>query len=154
MMRWLEHKIPPPVVALLIAVGMWAVAGAIASVDIPSVVRYTTAGLLALAGGAFDVAGLLAFRQARTTINPLKPDEASALVVSGVYRITRNPMYVGMAFLLAAWAIYLASFWLLAGPLLFVLYITYWQILPEERVLSAKFGAAFDAYRAATRRWL
>lgn len=108
---------------------------------------------LAAVGAAFDVAGLVAFRRASTTINPLHPERASALVTGGVYRITRNPMYVGLAFALLAWAAYLGSPWALLGPVAFVGYITHFQIVPEERILRARF-AQFDAYAARVRRWL
>ncbi|MEB0160908.1 isoprenylcysteine carboxylmethyltransferase family protein, partial [Pseudomonas sp. AH2 (2023)] len=91
--------------------------------------------------------------RSRTTVNPLRPDKAAALVSGGVYRVTRNPMYVGMMLLLVAWAVYLDSAWVLAGPVAFVAYITRFQIAPEERVLRAKF-ADFDAYAARVRRWL
>jgi len=107
-----------------------------------------------VAGAAFDLSGLLAFRASRTTINPLQPQRASALVVGGVYRFTRNPMYVGMALFLLAWAVYLSAVLPFLGPLLFALYITRFQIQPEERVLKALFGAGYLAYAARVRRWL
>jgi protein-S-isoprenylcysteine O-methyltransferase Ste14 len=90
----------------------------------------------------------------RTTTNPLKPANASALVVRGIYRVTRNPMYLGLAALLAAWAIYLSSLAALAVLPLFVLYINRFQIAPEERALRSRFGAEFEAYRARVRRWI
>lgn len=117
-------------------------------------VRLAGAAVLGLVGLAFDLAGLLAFRSHRTTVNPLSPHKASALVTGGVYRITRNPMYVGMAFLLLAWAVHLSALLPLLGPVLFVLYITRFQIQPEERVLQQLFGEAYTDYRRAVRRWL
>ena len=101
----------------------------------------------------FDLLGLLAFFRRGTTINPLRPAKASALVTGGIYRITRNPMYVGMAFLLAGWAVWLGALWPFLGPVLFVAYLTRFQILPEERILRGKF-AEFDAYATRVRRWL
>ena len=79
---------------------------------------------------------------------------AKASMTSGIYRITRNPMYVGMTLLLTAWTAGLGSAWLLAGPLLFALFITRFQIVPEERVMQAKFGDAYTRYRQQVRRWL
>jgi len=87
-------------------------------------------------------------------VNPLKPDSASALVVAGIYRWTRNPMYLGMATVLAAWGLYLANIGALAGVALFVAYMNRFQIAPEERALEARFGADFAAYRGRVRRWL
>jgi protein-S-isoprenylcysteine O-methyltransferase Ste14 len=110
--------------------------------------------IVATAGASLDLAGLFHFLRARTTTNPLKPSNASALVTGGIYRFTRNPMYLGLATLLLAWAIYLANLAALAGPLLFILYMNRFQIAPEERALAAGFGAEYDAYRARVRRWI
>ena len=96
----------------------------------------------------------MSFRRARTTVNPLKPETSAALVSTGVYSFTRNPMYLGMALALFAWAVYLSSVWSLLGPVLFALYITRFQIVPEERVLDGLFGASFAAYKKRVRRWL
>lgn len=153
-MRVLELKIPPPVVALLVGVAMWFAAGESASLELPFRVRLVAFVVIALAGGAVALAGDLAFRRARTTINPFKPENSTALVTSGVYRFTRNPMYVGLTLVLLGWVVFLCSAWALPGPVVFVLYITRFQIMPEERVLSAKFGEAYAAYTARVRRWL
>jgi protein-S-isoprenylcysteine O-methyltransferase Ste14 len=153
-MSSLELKIPPPVVGLLVAVAMWAVSRYGVLEGVPPAWRVGAALALVAVGGVFDVAGLIAFRRAKTTVNPMKPEKSAALVTSGVYRFTRNPMYVGMAFFLLAWAVYLASPWALLGPLVFAAYITRFQIKPEERVLAARFGTEFARYRARVRRWL
>jgi protein-S-isoprenylcysteine O-methyltransferase Ste14 len=87
-------------------------------------------------------------------VNPLQPDAASSLVSGGVYRWTRNPMYLGMALVLLAWAVYLSSIAALAVLPLFIVYINRFQIEPEERALEARFGAQFERYRKAVRRWL
>lgn len=150
----LEHKIPPPVVGALVAAAMWAVAAYGPQIPMSDGPRLAVAAILAAAGLAFDLLGLVAFRASRTTVNPLRPERASALVTSGVYRITRNPMYVGMGLLLMAWAVYLAAFLALLGPVLFVLYITRFQIRPEERVLAGLFGDEYARYAARVRRWL
>jgi protein-S-isoprenylcysteine O-methyltransferase Ste14 len=151
-MQALELKIPPPVVALLVALAMWAVARNAAAA--PEMVRVGLAAALVGTGLAFDIAGFFAFRRARTTINPMKPQATTALVDSGVYRITRNPMYVGMTFVLCGWAAFLGSVWTLPGPIAFVAYISRFQIGPEERMLASLFGAEYSAYRARVRRWL
>lgn len=150
----LEYRIPPPVVGLLVAIAMWLASGLEPALPVPDLARKVSALVLACAGGGFDLLGFLAFRRLRTTINPLKPDKASTLATDGVYRVTRNPMYLGMAFILAGWAVYLGGAWALLGPAAFAAYITRFQILPEERILQAKFGDAFAAYRARVRRWL
>ena len=84
----------------------------------------------------------------------MTPASASSLVTSGVYGVTRNPMYVGLLFVLVAWASLLAAPWTLIGPLVFVAYISRFQIAPEERALSTIFGDAYSQYRTRVRRWL
>jgi protein-S-isoprenylcysteine O-methyltransferase Ste14 len=147
----LEHKIPPPVVGALVAGAMWWVSSLGSLPTVATGLRHVAVALLITAGVAFDVLGLLA---SRTTINPLKPERASALVTGGVYQVTRNPMYVGMALLLLAWAVYLSALLSFAGPVIFILYITRFQIQPEERALQGIFGEEFAAYAARVRRWL
>lgn len=105
-------------------------------------------------GLSLDAIALVHFLRSRTTVNPLKPDSASALVTGGIYRFTRNPMYLGLATLLLAWAIYLGNLAALAGVPLFILYMNRFQIAPEERALEARFGAEYRLYRARVRRWL
>jgi protein-S-isoprenylcysteine O-methyltransferase Ste14 len=153
-MNSIELRIPPPLVGLLVAAMMYWAARALPALPVPTVLKVVTSGLLALAGAAIDIAGIVAFRRARTTINPLKPQNSSSLVSSGIYRHTRNPMYLGMLFFLVAWAVYLAQPLALLGPLAFALYITRFQIVPEERVLAGLFGEDFAAYKARVRRWL
>ena len=153
-MHALELKIPPPVVAVLTAAAMWGVAKLAPWVDVPASIRAPLAIALALIGAAFDLSGVIAFRRSKTTVNPMKPDQAAALVCSGVYRFTRNPMYVGLVFVLASWAVYLSCAWALLGPVAFVLYMTRFQIQPEERALTALFGSRYTAYKSSVRRWL
>jgi len=150
----LEHRIPPPIVAACTAAFMLAAAWIVPALTFELPWRVPISVIVAAAGASLDLAGLAYFLRAKTTINPLKPANASALVTSGIYRFTRNPMYVGLATLLLAWAIYLSNPAALAGLPLFVLYMNRFQIAPEERALEARFGAEFIAYRARVRRWL
>lgn len=152
-MSSLELKIPPPVVALLVAVAMWGVVALVPSSSPPSF-RIAVALVIAMVAVAFSVSGALAFGKAKTTKNPMKPQAATSLVVTGIYKVTRNPMYVGVSFLLLAWAVFLWSAWALVGPLVFLVYISRFQIAPEERVLATLFGAEYSAYKARVRRWL
>jgi protein-S-isoprenylcysteine O-methyltransferase Ste14 len=105
-------------------------------------------------GIAAALAGVVAFRRARTTVNPLHPEKATAVVDSGIFRFSRNPMYLGMLLALVAWAIYLANPVTLAGPVLFVLYMNRFQIGPEERALSGIFGGPYREYLGRVRRWI
>jgi protein-S-isoprenylcysteine O-methyltransferase Ste14 len=153
-MRALENKIPPPIVTALFGLLMWLVARYVPSLDLALSVRVLLALLVSAIGVCFSVAGVLSFRQAQTTVNPLKPETASALVRSGIYQYSRNPMYVGFALLLLAWACYLTSPLALLGVLGFVLHMNRFQISPEERALTTLFGSEFQVYQAQVRRWL
>lgn len=153
-MQALDNKMPPPLVAALFALFMWALASVLPSVDMSDAVRIASTTAVLLLGAFFCLAGVVSFRRAKTTVNPLKPATASSLVSSGIYRVSRNPMYLGFALFLAAWAVVLASPWALVGVLGFILYMNRWQITAEERALEALFGAEFDRYKSRVRRWL
>lgn len=153
-MRAFEHRIPPPLVAALFGLAMWALARVVPGLAVALPLRAGAATAMVLAGMFFCLAGLASFRRARTTVNPLKPEQASTLVSSGIYRWSRNPMYVGFALFLLAWAAWLASPWTLLGVAGFVLTMNRLQIGPEERALAALFGDEFSRYCARVRRWL
>ena len=153
-MKILELRIPPPLVGLTVAIGMWLAAPIMTPLDVPFAVRVISALAWLVIGIAIALAGVVSFRRAKTTVNPLKPESSSSLVSTGIYRHTRNPMYVGMAITLVGWAAYLASLPALLGVLFFVLYITQFQIKPEERVLASLFGAEYADYMSRVRRWL
>jgi protein-S-isoprenylcysteine O-methyltransferase Ste14 len=150
----LEHRIPPPALAAVLVIAIWGVAKLVPGVEASLSSRVIAAAPFALVGGFFTVAGVRSFARARTTINPLKPDTASTLVISGIYRVTRNPMYLGLALVLLAWTILLASPWALVAVAGFVFYIDRFQIAPEERALASLFGADYAQYKARVRRWL
>jgi protein-S-isoprenylcysteine O-methyltransferase Ste14 len=152
-MKFLEHRIPPPLVALIVAVLMWWATRDATPLDVPTALHWALI-LACVAAAAVMPLGLREFAKVKTTFNPIKIDEASALVTGGVFGLTRNPMYVGMAALLLAWAVYLAVPWALVGPLAFVAFITRFQIMPEERVMRAKFGATYEEYAKRVRRWI
>lgn len=114
-MQWLDHKVPPPLVAAAIALAMWPLSSLLPKVAASANTRLALTITVALIGIAFAIAGVVAFRRSRTTVNPLYPEQATALVTGGVYRLSRNPMYAGMLLCLLAWAIYLASPLALAG---------------------------------------
>ena len=121
---------------------------------VPSPVRYGLAGVIGVFGITVAALGILAFRRAKTTINPVNPGDASTVVTSGIYRFTRNPMYVGLAAALVTLVVWLSVPWLLLGPVAFILFITRIQIIPEERAMSLKFGPEYDHYRSRVPRWL
>ena len=150
----LELKIPPPAVAALVAAAMWGIARVLPAWHAPAPARTWIALAIAAFAVVVSISAIVAFARARTTINPTTPGASSALVAKGVFGITRNPMYLGLLCLLIAWAVFLPSIWAFAGPVMFVGYIGRFQIAPEERALTALFGAEYSAYQARVRRWL
>ena len=153
-MQWLELKIPPLLVWLVFAGVMLAVAHFATGLSFPLSARPALALPLVALGIAVALSGVVAFRSKRTTVSPLTPSACSSVVSSGVYRLSRNPMYLGFFLALVGWALYLSN---AAAVLLlpaFVAYMTQYQIKPEERALLAKFGAEFAEYMARVRRWV
>ncbi|MGY2492263.1 methyltransferase family protein [Cupriavidus sp. CP313] len=150
----LELKIPPPVVALLTGLLMWLASRLNAPVDVPFGLRVGVGVAIACAGAVLGVSAMVSFLRAKTTMNPIKADAASSLVADGVFRFTRNPMYLSLLLYLSAWAVYLSNWLALPFLPMFVLYINRFQIAPEERVLSSLFGAQYVAYKGRVRRWL
>ena len=150
----LEAKIPPPAVAAIAALVIWGISRLAPQLAMPSGIRVAVSLALVVAGVAFSAAGIRSFRRAQTTANPTRPEEASSLVSTGIYQVTRNPMYFGLLLVLVAWAVFLSSAWALLGVAGFVLYMNRFQIAPEERALSRLFGSAYASYKARVRRWL
>jgi protein-S-isoprenylcysteine O-methyltransferase Ste14 len=153
-MQALELKIPPLALVLLFAVMMWLLSASVPAFAMTVPWRTPAALLFLSTGFAIALAGVLEFRRAKTTVNPLTPEAASVMVTSGIYRYTRNPMYLGLLFMLFGWAVWLSHLLPLALLPLFVLYMNRFQIEPEERALSAKFGKHFSDYGRAVRRWM
>jgi protein-S-isoprenylcysteine O-methyltransferase Ste14 len=115
---------------------------------------WLAATILFLCSGMLMLAGVIEFRRAKTTVNPLTPEASSMVVRSGIYRYSRNPMYLGMLLGLGGLATLLANpFNLMLLPL-FVLFLNQFQIIPEENALIDKFGQDFRDYQAQVRRWL
>jgi protein-S-isoprenylcysteine O-methyltransferase Ste14 len=153
-MSALELKIPPLVVVLVTVILMWLVARAAPQFGFLVPAHDFAAMSFAFAGFVTSALGVVSFRRAGTTTNPLKPESSSALVVSGIYKLTRNPMYLGFLLAQLGWAIFLSNVLAFLILPLFVLYINRFQIKPEERTLTALFGQDFAAYKASVRRWL
>ena len=151
-MKSLENKIPPAVVWLICALIMKSIAYVLPFVALPHLP--VVAIVIALIGIGAGIAGIWSFYKARTTINPLEPSEATHFVSEGIYKLSRNPMYVGLACCLVSWAICLSYLLPWLGVLLFIAYMTHFQIIPEEHALRQKFGDEYQNYCLKVRRWL
>lgn len=150
----LELKIPPDVVGLMTVALMLLASVTTPRLVLPPVVRVPLALLLVIGGVWLIVAARLSLERAHTSWRPMTPSQTTSLVTSGVYRMSRNPIYLGMLLVLLGAAVALASPVSLILSAGFVLYIDRFQIRPEERVLRAKLGPEYSDYVARVRRWV
>jgi len=153
-----KTKVPPPVVTLVFGLIMYSLdAWAPMSVALSNNAQLLLAsicGLLLVLSAVVLIPALISFIRHKTTVNPLKPEQASTLVVSGVYRFSRNPMYLAMASTLLAWGLWLFNPLNIAVLALYVWCMNRFQIIPEEEALKAKFGDQFKTYCQKVRRWI
>ena len=153
-MKYLELKIPPVIFFLLCGGGMWLLLPLAPGLAIEIPAGKLLSGIVAAAGIGIGLAGVLAFRKEKTTVDPRYPEKASSVVRAGIYKRTRNPMYVGLLLSLLGWAIYLEHPLSLIGLPVFVLYMNRFQIRPEERALERAFGDEYRRYLNEVRRWI
>jgi protein-S-isoprenylcysteine O-methyltransferase Ste14 len=153
-MQALELKIPPPVAAVLVGLAMWWTAHQFPPVRSAGLARVIVACAFPMLGLSIASSGFWSFRRAKTTVNPVHPETASSVVTTGIFGYTRNPMYVGLALVLTGWAVWLSVPWVFLGPIVLVLFLRRFQIVPEERAMSLKFGRDYDDYRKRVRRWI
>ncbi len=147
-------KMPPLLLVLTMGLGMKYVASLAPSCRVSLPGRYPVAWLAATAGAVICTLGVMQLWRTRTTVNPMKPESASSLVVTGIYGVTRNPMYLGLLLSLFGWAYFLSNGLAFIFLPVFVWYMNRFQIQPEETALSAKFGKDFATYCSRVRRWL
>lgn len=147
-----RNRIPPPVVTLVFGLLIYCSADLLPSLIFE--LQNALALLFAIAGLGVMTVAVVSFIQLKTTVNPLQPKSATALVTGGVFRFSRNPMYLGMLLLIISVSIYtgaVASVILLPS---FVVYIRVFQILPEEQAMRELFPDAYQAYCKQVRRWI
>lgn len=150
----LEHKIPPPIILVVIAIAMWFLAHYTRTWHLPFTSKWVLILLFVAIALFFGPTAVIIFRKNKTTVDPVRIDRASSLVTIGPFKFSLNPMYVAMLALLFAWLVFLAAPWAILGPILFELYILKFQIWPEERAMLAKFGSAYLNYAQKVRRWI
>jgi len=149
-----ELRVPPVAMLIVFGLSMWVLSAVTPTFTVVIPWRAALVIAFALVGLTVGAMAIAAFRRARTTVNPSKPIEASAMITSGVYRVSRNPMYLGLLLVLFGWATALSNPLAFALLPAFVAYITRFQISPEERALFSKFGSEFVTYKESVRRWL
>ena len=145
----------PPLILTFIIGAVMLVSKTLLGVSVISFPYASIITMLLITIGCIPFSGAVyLFIKARTTVNPTQPDTSSSLVTHGIYRFTRNPMYLGFLLWLMAWGIYLEDLMAISGPLFFYWYINRYQIPFEETALKDHFGTRYEMYCKKTRRWL
>ncbi len=148
-------KIPPLALTCMFIVFMSLLSWLLPQFTLSIPNNITASIFVAIVASLVSVMGVASFRNAKTTVNPTKPEQASSLVIKGIYKISRNPMYLGFLLFLIAWGLYLEhSLSLLLLPIVFIFYMNKYQIPVEEEALHKKFGEHFLSYKNMVRRWL
>ena len=148
----METKIPPPIVTLIFGLAIYLSRTIFPEIEI----QYSSffGMVLLLLGFLILISAVKLFRNDKTTVNPLSPEQATKLVTNGIFKLSRNPMYLGMAVILASVAMFFNIIGGIIFMALFCLYITKFQIIPEEKVMKELFAQDFEQYMQATRRWI
>lgn len=154
-MNALELKIPPVVLFILCALMIWGLARWAPVLAIPAEGLWTWLhyGLMTAAVSLL-LASQWQFFRGKTTLNPMDPGAASSLLSTGVFRLSRNPIYLAMLLVLVAIAVRQGQASGLLAAVVFYLWMTRWQIVPEERHLRERFGEEYQRYCQRVRRWL
>lgn len=153
-MNGLKLKIPPAVLFLLCLVMMWITDRWLLFEALVLKIPDWVYSLFMTLGGLIILLGVIEFRRKSTTVNPHKPQNTTAFVKSGIYRLTRNPMYLGMVLILCAAVVRLENMLTVLFIPGFIWYMNEFQIKPEEEVMEQKFGEEFLDYKKKVRRWL
>ena len=153
-MNALALKVPPVAQVIITAAAMYGVSKMVPALTFSLNGSTALAVALGLMGLSLGIMGVTQFRIAQTTPNPQALEKVSSLVTSGVYQYSRNPMYVGLVLILLGWAFYFSHFLAFVLLPIFILYITRFQIQPEERMMAQKFGKTYQDYLNKVRRWI
>ena len=152
----MKNKIPPPIVLALFGLLIYLENRYFfisITLELDSQRIYTLC--VAIVGFCIIALGMLEFQKAKTSVNPLDLNKSSSVVNSGIYRFTRNPMYLGLVILLIAFCVKLGDvFGFIFIVPLFMWYMTKFQIKPEEEAMTKLFGAEYEIYKGKVRRWL
>jgi len=147
-------KVPPVLVFGVTAFLMWIISEYLPKAFLGFSTAMWVIYLVASVGLFFGVLGVVQFASNKTTVNPHKPENSSSVVKNGVYKYTRNPMYLGLLIVLISCAIYFGSGYSLLMIPIFIWYMNTYQIKPEEEMLVQLFGDEYRGYKQKVRRWI
>ena len=150
----MKLKIPPALQVAVFALLMWAVKKVTTTTHFTFEAQNLMSKLIFGIGVLIILVAVYSFKKSKTTVDPTAPEKASNLVIVGIYKISRNPMYLGMLLMLIAFALRLGSIYNIPFVILYVWYITKFQIKPEEKALAKLFGPTYLNYCNTVRRWI
>jgi protein-S-isoprenylcysteine O-methyltransferase Ste14 len=150
----LRLKIPPLIQAAACILAMWLLSRYLPLISFEIIFRTAIAAFISAIGGLIGVAGIISFRQAKTTVDPRTPDKTNELVIVGIYNYTRNPMYLGLLLVLISLAVFFGAMSSFLTIPIFIWIMNRLQIEPEEETLEELFGESYGEYKLKVRRWL
>ena len=148
----MNNKIPPPIVTLICGIAIY-----FSKTFFNQFFSYNNniiSLFLMILGLTIFVSAVKSFRIQKTTVNPLDPKQASSLVTSGIFKLSRNPMYLGMLIILLSMSFKFNLIGGLITSIFFYIFITKFQIIPEEAAMNELFGNEFIDYCKKTKRWI
>ena len=148
----MKTKIPPPIIALVCIVVNYFSTHLINPIKFPNIEIF--GGLVLLLGLVSAILAIRLFRKNKTTVNPLCPEETTTLVTTGIFTITRNPMYLGLVFVISSTILFFGSWFGIIILMFFIWYINQFQIIPEEEAMEKLFDNKYNEYRQKVRRWI
>lgn len=151
-MKRLELKVPPLLLTLIFGLIIWFLPSFYKVSS--SILHYALSSLFFISGVIVAILGVLEFKKEKTTVNPMTPQESNNLVINGIYRFTRNPMYLGFLLWLLALGVLSGKISSLIPIAFFVVYMNRFQIIPEEKALTNCFGESYLDYCKTVRRWI
>ena len=148
----IKTKFPPPLVALTFGFLINYTKNIFPKIEIENKIIFGS--FMIISGLIIILSAIILFKKYQTTITPLNPSNATKLITDGIYRFSRNPMYLGLSLMLLGISIILnltGGFFLIP---LFILYLNIFQIIPEENAMVDLFKNEFLEYKKNVRRWI
>ena len=145
-------KIPPPILVIVLITSIYFSSDKLDSISIPHRTLFSI--LILFTGILVIINPVVKFIKSKTTVNPVEFKNVEKLVTSGIFKYSRNPMYLGMIMIIISTAVYYLNFYSLLTPFIFYFWINRFQIKREEVFLEEKFGQEYLSYKTKTRRWI
>ena len=145
-------KIPPPILVLVLVISNFFSSKKIDLIHLPN--QDLISIIILLIGVLILTNPIFKFIKSKTTIDPIKFKKVNKLITSGIYKYSRNPMYLGLLMIVISTSIFYLNIFSITTPFLFYFWINRFQIKREEIFLTEKFGREYMSYKTKTRRWI